>query len=53
MDAKNLVIIWLSLQVTILSFAVTKLSYDLGYFKGQVHVLTTFDPTPEGTKYAK
>lgn len=42
MDAKNLAIIWLSIQLSILSYAVCKLSYQLGYERGRIQVLTTF-----------
>ena len=52
MDAKW-VILWLSLQLTGLSFFVTKQAYELGYARGQIHVLTTVDTTLEGTPYAK
>lgn len=47
------VIIWLSLQITGLSILVTKQAYDLGYERGRIKVLTTFDDSSSGTCFAK
>lgn len=49
MDSKNIVIAWLSLQLFISGIALSKLAYDLGYERGRVHVLTTFDDNSDGT----
>jgi hypothetical protein len=41
---RTVMIIVLSLQVSFLSFCITKMSYNLGYAEGRIHVLTTFQP---------
>lgn len=53
MDVKAWTIIALSIQITLLSMGLTKTMYDLGYERGRIHVLTTFDETSEGTCFAK
>ena len=48
MDAKW-VIIWLSIQITGLSFYVTKQAYELGFERGKIAALTTFVDDADGT----
>ena len=47
------VIIWLSIQLTILSFYVTKQAYELGYERGRASVYKEFaEDGIEGTCFA-
>ncbi len=49
MDKRDWIVIGLSLQLTLMGLALTRLAYQLGYERGRIHVLTTFDDTSEGT----
>lgn len=43
-------LIWLSLQLTLMGTAITKMAYDLGFERGKVSALTTFvDDADVGT----
>jgi hypothetical protein len=38
MDAKSITIVWLSLQLSILGYAVSKMAYRIGYLEGRASV---------------
>ncbi len=48
MDKRDWTIVWLSLQLTFMGIAISRMAYDLGYARGRMDTLTAWDEDSDG-----